>query len=126
VDVPFRLDSIEEADLEFLTIPRQVREAFIVAFRELMAAESPVLSGPGWFTEELRQNQRIAPEGLYSLHVGELWRGAYFREGEHLVFIAFGYRVPEFYDKLARLRGAIENRGERTRISRSVRHTADS
>lgn len=124
--MPSRLDSIDEADLEFLAIPREVREAFIVAFRELMAAESPALSGPGWFTEELRQIQRVAPEGLYSLHVGKLWRGAFYREGEYLVFIAFGYRIPEFYDKLARLRGTVEKRKGRESISRSKGPSADS
>ncbi len=111
--MPFRLDSIDEADLEFLTVPREIREAFIVAFRELMAADSPVLHGPGWFTGKLRQNRRIAPEGLFSLHVGKLWRGAFYREGDSLVLIAFGYRIPEFYDKLARLRGTVEKRRER-------------
>jgi hypothetical protein len=108
--VPFRLDSIDEADEEFLSLPPAVREVFITAFRELAAAQSPVLNGPDWSTEELRQNQRVAPEGLYSLHVGKLWRGAFYRKGESLVFIGFGYRVPEFYDKLARLRKTVESR----------------
>lgn len=102
--MPFRLDSIEEADEEFLSLPPAVREVFIAAFRELAAAETPLLRGSGWYTEELRQNQRIAPGGLFSLHVGKLWRGAFYRERGALVFIGFGYRVPEFYDKLARLR----------------------
>lgn len=124
--MPFRLDGIDEADLEFLTIPREIRETFIVAFRELMAVDSPILRGPGWFTEELRQNRRIAPEGLYSLHVGELWRGSFYREGERLVFIAFGYRIPEFYDKLARVRGTVEGRRERDHPAPSKGLGADS
>jgi hypothetical protein len=105
--VPYRLESIEEADGEFLGLPPPVREVFISAFRELAVAEQPILKGPGWYTEELRQNQRIAPEGLFSLHVGDLWRGAFYREGGSLVFIGFGYRLPEFYDKLARLRKTV-------------------
>jgi hypothetical protein len=75
--VPFRLRSIDEADVEFLALPPDVREVFISAFRELGASESPVAAGPGWFSEEPRQRQRIAREGLYSLHVGDLWRGAF-------------------------------------------------
>jgi hypothetical protein len=105
--VPFRIESIDETDAEFLGLPPPVREVFISAFRELAASEKPTLKGPGWYTEELRQNQRIAPGGLFSLHVGDLWRGAFYRDGDALVFIGFGYRVPEFYDKLARLRKAV-------------------
>jgi hypothetical protein len=107
--VPFRIDSIDEADDEFLGLPPTVREIFISAFRELAVAEGPILKGPGWFTEELRQNQRIAPGGLFSLHVGDLWRGAFYRDAETRVFLGFGYRIPEFYDKLARLRRAVED-----------------
>ena len=101
--MPFRIQSIDEADEEFLGLPPAVREVFIAAFRELAASESPISGGPGWHVEELRQNQRIASEGLFSLHVGDLWRGAFFRDRRDLVFIGFGYRIPEFYDKLARL-----------------------
>jgi hypothetical protein len=107
--VPFRIESIFEADEEFLGLPPAVREVFIAAFRELAAAEAPVIRGTGWYVEELRQNQRIAPGGLFSLHVGALWRGAFFREADNLVFIGFGYRIPEFYDKLARLSKAMRN-----------------
>ena len=110
--MPFRIESVEEADAEFLALPPPIREVFITAFRELAAAEVPVLKGPGWYTEELRQNQRLAPEGLYSLHVGELWIGAFYREGNNLVFIGFGYRIPEFYDKLARLRKTVGRSSE--------------
>jgi hypothetical protein len=105
--VPFRLESIEEADIEFLGLPPRVRETFIAAFRELAVSETPVTSASGWYTEELRQNQRIAPEGLYSLHVGELWRGVFFRRKRSLVFIAFGFRLPDFYTKLERLRRVV-------------------
>lgn len=108
--MPFQIDSIDEADEEFLSLPPAVREVFIAAFRELAASGSPTLTGIGWYTEELRQNQRIAPGGLFSLHVGTLWRGAFFRERDTLVFIGFGYRLPEFYDKLARLRKTLSNR----------------
>jgi hypothetical protein len=110
--VTFRIESIDEADGEFLGLPPPVREVFIAAFRELAAAESPTLKGQGWYTEELRQRQRTAPGGAFSLHVGDLWRGAFYRDGESLVFIGSGYRVPEFYDKLARLRKTVENDSE--------------
>jgi len=106
--VPFRVQSIGEADEEFLGLPPAVREVFIAAFRELAAAETPITRGPGWYVEELRQNQRVAADGLYSLHVGTLWRGALFRDRGDLVFIGFGYRIPEFYDKLARLSKTVK------------------
>lgn len=110
--MPFRIESIDEADEEFLGLPPMVREVFISAFRELAVSDRPIQKGFGWYTEELRQKQRVAPEGLYSLHVGDLWRGAFFRDGDTLVFIGFGYRIPEFYDKLSRLRRAIEESPE--------------
>ncbi|MGI0133001.1 MAG: hypothetical protein ACREDK_07945 [Thermoplasmata archaeon] len=105
--MPFRVESIDEADVEFLAIPPEVREVFIVAFRELTAGDAPVIAGVGWRVEALRQNQRIAPEGLYALHVGDLWRGVFFRRAGALVFVAFGFRLPDFYRKLRRLRVAI-------------------
>jgi hypothetical protein len=105
--VPFVIESIDEADAEFLALPPGVRELFISAFRELAASGSPLVSAPGWYTEELRQRQRIAPEGLFSLHVGELWRGAFYRKRGSLAFVGFGFRLPEFYDKLKRLRAAL-------------------
>ncbi|MGC2288766.1 MAG: hypothetical protein WA688_02775 [Thermoplasmata archaeon] len=108
--MPFRIDSIDDADAEFLSLPPAVREVFIAAFRELAASNAPVLRGNGWHTEELRQNQRIAHGGLFSVHVGALWRGAFFRDRDALVFIGFGFRVPEFYDKLARLRKSLDGR----------------
>ena len=105
--MPFRLESIEEADTEFLALPPDVREVFIAAFRELAAGATPLVRGLEWHTEELRQRQRIAAEGLFSLHVRNLWRGVYYRRGESLIFIAFGFRLPEFYDKLIRLRKVV-------------------
>jgi hypothetical protein len=100
-------------DPEFLALPPEVRETFVVVFRELAVSESPVLRGNHYFVEELRQRQRIAPEGIYSVHVSEprhnrwLWRGVFFRRGEDLVFFAFGPRLPEFYERMARARGAV-------------------
>lgn len=108
--MPFVIESIDEADEEFLALPPQIREQFISAFRELAASGSPITSAPGWYTEELRQRQRIAPEGLFSLHVAELWRAAFYRKGDSLVFVGFGFRLPEFYDKLNRLRAALSDR----------------
>jgi hypothetical protein len=108
--VSFRLLSIDEADTEFLALPAGVRETFIASFRELMASAYPICSGSDWYVEELRQNQRLAPEGLFSLHVGSLWRGAFYRRGTALIFIGFGYRLPEFYDKLTRLRNALSQK----------------
>jgi len=114
--VPFRLASDEEADTEFLALPPDVREVFIAAFRELAVSNTPLARGPEWYAEELRQRQRIATGGLYSLHVRDLWRGIYFRRGESLVFIAFGFRLPEFYDKLKRLRKVVSDRAPSGRI----------
>jgi hypothetical protein len=105
--VPFVVRSDEEADPEFLALPPDVQEVFIVAFRELAASEDPLCSGHGWFVEELRQKQRVALEGVFSVHVYDLWRGAFYRKGSTLTFIGFGFRVPEFYDKLNRLRKAL-------------------
>ncbi|MGI0130681.1 MAG: hypothetical protein ACREDE_08455 [Thermoplasmata archaeon] len=59
----------------------------------------------------LRQNQRIAPEGLLSLHVARLHRGVFSRDEVRLVFLGFGYRIPEFYETLHRLREGVEERG---------------
>lgn len=114
--MPFRLESIEEADIEFLALPPEVREEFIAAFREIAASGSPIAHGPGWYSEELRQRQRIATEGLFSLHLRDLWRGVYLRRADSLVFIAFGFRLPEFYDKLKRLRKAISDSATSQRL----------
>lgn len=103
----FRIRRKHIADPEFLAMPSAIREVFITAFRELEASDHPIVSGPGWFVAELRQRQQVAPEGLFSLHVGSLYRGVFFRRGRDLVFLAFGYRLPEFYTKLRRLRGAV-------------------
>ena len=114
--VPFRLESIEEADIEFLALPPRVREEFIAAFREIAVSDSPIPHGPGWYSEELRQRQRIAPEGLFTLHDRDQWRGVHFRRGDSLVFIAFGFRLPEFYDKLKRLRKAVSDSARSSRV----------
>lgn len=109
----FVVESIEEADPEFLALPPVVRDVFIAAFREIAAADHPMCHGAGWHVEELRQKQRVAPEGLFSLHVGPLWRGAFYQRANRLVFIGFGYRLPEFYDKLKRLRLAVHRDSRR-------------
>lgn len=106
--------SIDEADTEFLALPSTVRETFISAFRELAVVDDPICAGQNWFVEQLRQRQKVAPEGLFSLHVGGLWRGAFYRRANDLVFIGFGYRMPEFYDKLRRLRGALMESSSRS------------
>lgn len=49
--LPFRVQSIPEADIEFLTLPPSVQEAFIDAFRELAVADSPIGSGSGGYAE---------------------------------------------------------------------------
>lgn len=103
-----RLLAIEEAEVEFLALPREIREVFISAFRELAVSDNPLISGSDWHIAALRQNQKIAPEGLFSLHVGKLWRGVFFRRGSELTFIGFGFRLPEFYHKLNRLRESIK------------------
>jgi hypothetical protein len=88
-------------------MPYDIRETLIAMFRELAVSDSPEISGPAWYIDKLRQNQRVAPEGLYSVHVAELYRGVFFRRGRDLVFIAFGFRFPEFYSKLERLRSEL-------------------
>ena len=98
--MPFGVESSDEADAELLVLPPAIREGFVAAFRELAVAEPPFTSGPGWYTEELRQRQRVAPEGLRSLHVAGPWRGAFFRRGASPVLIGFGFRLPEFYERL--------------------------
>jgi hypothetical protein len=117
--VPFQVESIDEADVEFLALPPGAREVFIAAFRELALSASPVTSGVGWCSEELRRNQRVAPEGLFSLHVQELWRGVYYRRRQRLVFIAFGFRLPDFYTKLIRLRQSLETDSRPSQEGRS-------
>lgn len=109
----FRIRRKLTCDPEFLALPPEVREVFIVVFRELAVSKSPLLKGPGYFIEELRQRQKLAPEGIFSVHVTEhpreewFWRGAFFRRGRDLVFFGFGPRIPDFYARLARARAAI-------------------
>ena len=65
-----------------------------------------------WYVEEVRQRQRVAPDGVFSVHVSDddgrtwRWRGVFFRRGQDLVFFGFGPRTPEFYRRLARTRRA--------------------
>ena len=100
-------------DPEFLALPPEAREVFVAVFRELAVSDSPILRGHRYFIEELRQRQRMAPQGIYSVHVSEpmhhqwLWRGVFLRRGSDLVFFAFGPRRPDFYERMARARGAM-------------------
>jgi hypothetical protein len=100
-------------DPEFLALPPRVREAIVAIFRELAASQTPVIRGTTYFVEELRQNRRIASEGIYSVHVADRlrgewkWRGAFLRRGTDLVFFGFGPRDPDFYVRLSRLREAV-------------------
>ncbi|MFI5417285.1 MAG: hypothetical protein ACHQ2Y_00095 [Candidatus Lutacidiplasmatales archaeon] len=109
----FRIRRKLSSDSEFLALPPEVREVFIVVFRELAVSKSPRLRGQGYFIEELRQRQKIAPEGIFSVHVTELpreewfWRGAFFRRRSDLVFFGFGPRFPDFYVRMARARAAM-------------------
>lgn len=109
----FRIRRKLIADPEFLALPPEAREAFVSVFRELAVSETALLRGPRFFIEELRQRQRIAREGIYSVHVLEpgsrrwLWRGVSFRRGTDLVFFAFGPRRPDFYKRMARAREAV-------------------
>jgi len=105
--VPFRVESNEEANGEFSGLPPPIREISTAASPELEAADTPILRGPGGFTEASHPNQRVAPGGLFCIHVGDRWRGAFYREGNHLNFIGFGDRIPAFYDKLARLHQTV-------------------
>lgn len=100
-------------DPEFLALPPPVREAFIAIFRELAVSETPLIKGTRYFVEELRQNRRIAPEGIFSVHVADRprgewkWRGAFLRRGSDLVFFGFGPRDPDFYVRMSRLRETV-------------------
>ncbi|MDE1819971.1 MAG: hypothetical protein KGJ23_11380 [Euryarchaeota archaeon] len=109
--MPFRVRRKLLADSEFLALSVEVRETFITAFHALALADDPVQRGRDWYVEETRQNQRVAREGLFSLHVMEHWRGSFFRRGRDLVFFGFGPRIgpgEDFYRRLARLREAVE------------------
>lgn len=111
--MPFQLKRKRVCDAEFLSLPPRVRESFIVAFRELALSRTPLIRGEGWFVEELRQRQRIAREGLFSLHVVDprdrrwRWRGLFFRRGDALVFFGFGPSDQEFYSRMGRVRVSL-------------------
>lgn len=110
----FRIRRKLVCDPEFLALPHHVRETFIVVFRELAVSDTTILNGPRYYIEELRQRQRIAPEGIYSVHASDhaskdwMWRGVFFRRGVDLVFFGFGPRVPDFYARMARAREAVD------------------
>lgn len=109
----FRVRRKLVCDPEFLALPPEARETFVAVFRELAVSGTLELRGIRYFVEELRQKQRIAPEGIFSVHVAEsvhgrwLWRGVFFRRGTDLVFFAFGPRVPDFYERMSRARDAM-------------------
>lgn len=109
----FRVRRKLVCDPEFLGHPPHVRETYISVFRELAVADSPTLKGSGWYIEELQQKQKLAPEGIFSVHVSDdrgktwPWRGAFFRRGGDIVFFGFGPRNPDFYVRMARVREAL-------------------
>ena len=109
----FRIRRKLVCDPEFLGLPPHVRETFITVFREWAVAEAAILKGSGWYIEELQQKPKVAPEGLFSVHVSDdggrtwPWRGVCFRRGGDIVFFGFGPRTPEFYVKMARVREAL-------------------
>ena len=109
----FRVRRKLVCDPEFLALPPEARETFITVFRELAASDTLDLRGIRYFVEELRQKRRIAPGGIFSVHVAEpihgrwLWRGVFFRRDTDVVFFAFGPRVPDFYERMSRARVAL-------------------
>lgn len=109
----FRVRRKLVSDVEFLALPPRLRETFIAVFRELAVAESPILRGPAFYVEELRQKRNLAREGIYSVHVADTsrgdwkWRGVFFRRRADLVFFGFGPREPDFYERMARTREAL-------------------
>ena len=110
----FRIERSLVADSEFLSLPRAVRETFIEAFHKLEGATYPLISGRNWSIEELRQRRVAFPQGLYSLHVGPIYRGLFIRTGGTLRFIAFGAHLPsdDVYRKLTRARNELTRRSE--------------
>ena len=109
----FRIRRKLICDAEFLALPPHVRETFITVFRELAVSDTPIQKGPGYYIEELRQRQKIASEGIFSVHVSErtdkdwMWRGVFFRRSDDIVFFGFGPRVPDFYVRMSRARDAV-------------------
>ena len=113
--MPFRIRRKHVCDPEFLALPPAVRETFIMVFRELAVSDVPILKGPQYCIEELRQKPRIAPEGIFSVQLSDrsdrrwLWRGVFFRRVGDLVFYGFGPRIPDFYVRLSRVREAASH-----------------
>lgn len=116
----FRVEADPIAYPEFLALPKPVRETFEEAWEALAETDDPVMSGTGrrhrirWSVEELTQKQLIAKEGLFSLHVGEPWRGLFIRDRGSLFFFAFGphqRQVNDIYRKLKGLRAILSRRG---------------
>ncbi len=109
----FRIRRKLICDPEFLALPPHVRETFITVFRELAVSDTPIQKGPGYYIEELRQRQKIASEGIFSVHISEhadkdwMWRGVFFRRSDDIVFFGFGPRVPDFYVRMSRARDAV-------------------
>lgn len=110
-------------DDEFLNLPLAVREAFIQAFETLQRTDQLDVSGPGWTVKELRQRRPVFREGLYSLHVGPIYRGLFIRLGPKLRFIAFGPHLPkdDVYRKLGRARQELARLERETRAGPTSR-----
>ena len=105
----FTVQTTDSADIDFVTeLPLTVQATFDAAFSILRRSATPLVSGAGWHVEELRQKQRLYPEGMFSLHVGPVFRGLFVRQGQVLKFFAFGaHREPrDVYAKLGE-RGAF-------------------
>ncbi len=101
----FTVETTESADVDFVTeLPLTVQATFDAAFSLLRRSETPLVSGVGWHVEELRQKQRVYPEGMFSLHVGPVFRGLFVRQGAVLKFFAFGaHREPrDVYAKIGK------------------------
>jgi hypothetical protein len=118
--MPFRIEADPVAYPEFLALPKPVRETFEEAWKLLEGADSPIINGIGkkhrmrWSVEELTQRQFIASEGLFSLHVGEPWRGLFIKDKGSLFFFAFGphqRQINDIYRRLKGLRAILSRRG---------------
>jgi hypothetical protein len=118
--MPFRVEADPVAYPEFLALPKPVRETFEEAWEALEHTEDPLINGIGkkhrirWSVEELTQKQPLAKEGLFSLHVGEPWRGLFIRDKGSLFFFAFGphqRHMNDIYRRLKGLRAILSRRG---------------
>ena len=99
----FTVETTESADVDFVTeLPQTVPATFDAAFSLPRRSEMPLVSGVGWHVEELRQKQRVYPEGMFSLHVGPVFRGLFVRPCAVLQFFAVGaHREPrDVYAKI--------------------------